>query len=157
MRTEHQPVREIAGICHSAQEMLSPKLIDLGGKRPFDGSTWSRAKYMKQHIADLATGFRETESDDSRGPLFKAVALAIEEEMKSGSITKEDVVECFGPPDRFGDDVFVYVFDHVQSGRNNDEWYFHFDGSHLCDSGFNIRGINDLSQLKSGNQFAGDA
>jgi hypothetical protein len=124
---------------------------------PFDESTWSPAKYMKQHIAELATGFRATESDDSRGPLFKAVALAIEEEIKNGIITKEDVVECFGPPDRFDDDVFVYVFDHMRPGGNNDEWYFDFDGSHLCGSGFNVRGINDLSQLKSRDQFAGDA
>jgi hypothetical protein len=51
---------------------------------------------MKPHFAELATVFRETESDDSRGPLFTTVALAIEEEMKIVSITKEDVVGCFG-------------------------------------------------------------
>ena len=112
---------------------------------------------MKPTIAELARVFRETESDDSRGPLFKAVALAIEEEITAGSITKEDVVECFGPPDRFDDDVFVYVFDHVQPGGNNDEWYFDFDGNRLSGSGFNVRGVNDLSQLKSRDQFAGDA
>jgi hypothetical protein len=99
---------------------------------------------MTPNIAELVAVFRETESDDSRGPLFRPVALAIEDEMTTGAVTKESVIECFGPPDKFDEDVFVYFFDHEQAGGNNDEWYFPFDGRRFANSGYNLRGVNDL-------------
>jgi len=73
--------------------------------------------------------------------------------MKSEAFTKETVLACVGPPDLFDDQVFVDRFDHEQPGRDNDEWYFDFDGDRLAGSGYNVRGINDLSRLKDRSQF----
>jgi hypothetical protein len=112
---------------------------------------------VKYDIDELVAAFRETESDESRGPSFKTVALAIEDEMKTSFITKKDLLEWFGRPDKFDDDVFVYLFDHDQAGKSNDEWYFHFDGPRLNSSGYNVRGINDLSRMKSRDQFTDDS
>ncbi len=116
--------------------------------------------HLNPTIAELVRVFRETESDDGRGPLFKAVALALETEMKTNAVTKETVLECFGPPDLFNDgddDVYFYCFDHEQPGRNNDEWYFLFARGRLQSSGYNVGGVNDLSRMKDRSQFLSDA
>ncbi len=108
---------------------------------------------MNPRIAELVTAYRERESDDRRGPLFKEVALAIESEIESGAMTKDTILACLGPPDLFEDDVYVYRFDHEQPGDNNHEWYFHFENGRLRSSGYNIHGINDLSSMKDRSQF----
>lgn len=112
---------------------------------------------MSSDIAALVARFRETESRDRRGPAFKGVALALESRMRSETLTKHTILECFGPPDLFDEDVFVYWFDHDQPGRNKDEWYFDFQHGRLYGSGYNERGINDLSDLKGSSQFPSDS
>jgi hypothetical protein len=110
--------------------------------------------HLNPNVAELVVAFRESESDDQRGPMFKAVALALETEMKTTAVTKETVLECFDPPDKFEDhSIYVYRFDHELPGRNNDEWYFHFADGRLSSSGYNVRGINDLSHLKDRADF----
>ncbi|PHS02918.1 MAG: hypothetical protein COA78_19715 [Blastopirellula sp.] len=106
----------------------------------------------KPRIRDLVKAFRETEQSTSRGPSFKKVALALEEEMKCGQVTKQMLLDCFGPPNLFDDHSFVYLFDHHQPGNSN-EWYFHMKDDILVNSGYNVCGINDLSDLKIGSKF----
>ena len=92
--------------------------------------------------------FREEETDQRRGQFFRAVARAIEAKMRTTVITREMIVEWFGPPDYFGDDaLYLYRFDHRRARRNRDEHYFHFREGRLVNSGYNRRGINDLSLL----------
>lgn len=108
---------------------------------------------LSRHLAELVAAYRETESCGRRGPAFKAVALAIETQMSIGGLTKSTIISCFGPPDLFDDDVFVYRFDHEQPGRNLDEWFFSFEGERLTGSGYNECGINDVSGLRDGSEF----
>ena len=113
--------------------------------------------HLKPHIIELVTSYRQAEADDRRGPCFKDVALALEREMETDHVTKRMVLDCFGPPDLFDDDhVFVYYFDHEQPGRNKDEWYFHFQNGKVARSGYNERGINDLSRMRDHSQFPTD-
>ena len=110
--------------------------------------------HLKPHIAELVQVFRESESAIRRGPYFKGVALALEEEMKRQGLSAETLLDCFGPPDLFdGDAVYVYFFDHKKPGRNRDEWYFHLDQGIVVSSGYNRRGINDLSRMRDRSQF----
>ena len=107
--------------------------------------------HLNRHIIELVELFCSGESNDRRGPLFKNVALALEDEMSSGSVTAQMVTACFGPPDLYDSDtMFVYFFDHQIAGGNNDEWYFHFENGKLVNSGYNARGINDLANLQDG-------
>ncbi|NOZ39639.1 MAG: hypothetical protein GXP24_05370 [Planctomycetes bacterium] len=108
---------------------------------------------LKPHILELVAVYRREESSDTRGPRFKELALALEGEMKAAHVTEQMLLDCFGPPDLFDDEVFVYHFDHEQPGRNNYEWYFPFKNGKLSNSGYNACGINDLSELKKGSEF----
>ena len=109
---------------------------------------------MKPHIAELMQIYRASEGMECRGPRFKDVALALEEEMKRDSVTAETLLDCFGPPDLFDDDaVYVYIFDHKKPGRNKDEWCFHIENGIVVSSGYNCRGINDHSRMRDRSQF----
>src|SRR5687768_7749807 len=100
-------------------------------------------------LAELVRLYREGENAGCRGPRFAAVAYAIEREMKVRVISKRLLVDYLGPPDLFDDGVYLYRFDHKKAGKNRDEWYFHLKKSKVASSGFNRRGINDLSNLKT--------
>jgi len=49
----------------------------------------------------------------------------------------------------------VYFFDHHLPGRNRDEWFFQLADGKLTASGFNRRGINNLSFLKTRQDWPG--
>jgi hypothetical protein len=104
---------------------------------------------LSSHILKLLKFYRETESDDRRGPRFKDLALALEQEMRSPGVSDTVLIECLGPPDLWNTNGFVYFFDHDRPGRNRDEWYFHLTDGRLTASGFNRRGINELSSFKT--------
>jgi len=112
---------------------------------------------LSPHISELLHAFRSAETSGSRGPRFKDVALAIEQEMRTPGVLQDTLIECFGPPDLWGTDndrgMFVYFFDHEMSGRNRDEWHFYLTDGKLIDSAYNRRGINDFSSLKSVNDW----
>jgi hypothetical protein len=113
--------------------------------------------HLSPRVSKLLRAFRRTESNDRRGPQFKNVALALEKEMRAPGVSTDVVIQCFGPPDLWdteGDREFlVYFFDHEVPGRNADEWYFHLTGEKVTDSGYNQRGINDLSSLKPASEW----
>jgi hypothetical protein len=112
---------------------------------------------LSARISKLLHAFRSTEADGRRGPRFKDVALALEEEMRTIGISQDTLIECFGPPDLWGTSedrgFFLYFFDHETPGRNADEWYFYLASGKLTNSGYNRRGINDFSSLKSGKEW----
>ena len=104
---------------------------------------------ISPRIAKLVDAYRENETPQQRGPRFKAVAEALEHEMSAGNVTESIVLQCLGAPnlhaEQDGKALFVYHFDHENAGRDGSEWYFHFSDQKLVSSGFNFRGINDLS------------
>jgi len=109
---------------------------------------------LKPHVVDLVNDFQKSEDSKHRGPKFKAAALALEAEMSVEVITLRELLDCFGPPDFFaGHVLYLYAFDHEQPGRNKEEWYFHFANGQLVKSGYNQKGVNDLSQLADGAKF----
>jgi hypothetical protein len=112
---------------------------------------------LTPHIAALVQTFRETESSTTRGPLFETVALALEKQMKVPGVSAETILECFGPPDLWSHDtkyaLYVYFFDVEEPGRNKEEWYFHLTNQKLTGSGHNLRGINNLSHLKTKSEW----
>jgi hypothetical protein len=96
----------------------------------------------------LLRRFREEETDQRRGPFFAVVVRAVEERMRSTVISPEMIVAWFGPPDYFYKDAtYIYRFDHRRARRNRDEHYFHFSDGRLVASGYNRRGLNDLSRF----------
>lgn len=115
---------------------------------------------LTPRLAELVRQFRESEADDRRATLFQAVAFELERGMRTHGISQGIVLECFGPPDLWGegeeDATFVYLFDEEMAGSNRDEWYFHFSGGRLANSGYNRRGINDLSALRAKRDFPGN-
>ena len=112
--------------------------------------------HNRNSIVELINLYRIEEGESARGPLFADVAYAIEEELESRAITKRALVKFLGPPDLFDNGVFVYRFDHKKAGKNRDEWYFHIKRGKVFSSGFNRRGINDLSRLKDRSEFPND-
>ena len=108
---------------------------------------------LPPHVAALVEEFRAWESDDARGPAFKAVALALELLMREYVVTPINLLECFGPPDLFDENGWVYFFDHDEARQSDDEWYFSFDGDRLAHSGYNDRGVNDLSGMRDRAHF----
>jgi hypothetical protein len=112
---------------------------------------------LSPRISKLLYTFRQTETGDRRGPPFTEVALALEQEIQSPGVSKDMVIECFGPPDLWGlagdGGLLVYFFDHEVPGRSADEWYFIFAGGNVTHSGYNRRGVNDLSSLKPASEW----
>ena len=109
-------------------------------------------------VTELLEAFERTETDSTRGPAFVSVALELETQMRSGGVSDGDLVECFGRPDLFLGDAdgrrdLLYVFDHDHPGANRDEWFFGFERGVLVDSGYNRRGINDVSAWTDGSEF----
>jgi len=105
--------------------------------------------HLSQRIFELVRAYRESEGDGRRGPRFKDVALALEQEMRAPGVSDAVLLECFGPPDLWSEGGFVDFFDHDVPGRNRDEWFFHLADGKLTASGYNLRGINELSFLKT--------
>jgi hypothetical protein len=105
--------------------------------------------HLSPRISKLVKAYRDTESEGRRGPRFKDIALELEQQMRTSGVADAVLVECFGPPDLWGEGGFVYFFDHEVPGRNRDEWFFHLAEGKLTASGFNRRGINDVSFLKT--------
>ena len=106
----------------------------------------------KPSRSQLVRAYRKTESDNQRGPRFKELALALEQEIwKMPGVSDVLLMECLGPPNLWNVNreggIFVYYFDHKVVGRNRDEWFFHLKGRKVYASGYNRRGINDLSFL----------
>ena len=110
-------------------------------------------------LAERVRAFRESEGAGRRAARFQAVAYELERDMRTRRVSQAAVLECFGPPDLWVKDevsaAFVYFYDEEAAGQNRDEWYFHFSGGTLVDSGYNRRGINDLSGLRDGREFPG--
>jgi hypothetical protein len=105
---------------------------------------------LSPRISKLVRAYRATESDESRGPRFKDVALALEDEMRvAPGVSDAVLVECFGPPDLWCEGAFVYFFDHEVPGRNRDEWFFLLADGKVTTSAYNWREINDFSRLKT--------
>lgn len=118
--------------------------------------------HFSPRILELVRAYREAESDQRRGPRFKKAALTLEQEMQApGGVSDAELIECFGPPnlwdEREGGGIFVYFFDHEMPGRDADEWYFHLAGRRVIRSGYNWRGVNDLSSLKTRQDWASRA
>jgi len=115
---------------------------------------------LSPNISKLVRAYRESESDDRRGPRFKEVALALEEEMRKAGVSEDLLLECFGPPNLWTKQgncgLLVYFFDHEEAGRDADEWYFHLAEGNVTSSGHNRRGINDLSGMQSGRDWRRD-
>lgn len=109
---------------------------------------------LPAHISELVDLFRRDEWPEARGPRFTAVACAIEEAMSNDTPVSSDLLlECFGPPDLFDDEVWLYRFDHEDASLANDEWYFFVKDGRITDSGFNVVGINDISQMRDQRDF----
>ena len=104
--------------------------------------------HLSPRISKLVDAYRDSESEGRRGPRFKDVALALEQEMRTQGVSDAVLVACFGPPDLWDEHGFVYFFDQERPGRNRDEWYFLLADHKLTASGYNRRGINDFSALK---------
>jgi hypothetical protein len=105
--------------------------------------------HLSPRISKLVEVYRDTESEGRRGPRFKDVALALEQEIQMRGVSDATLIECFGPPDLWGEGGFVYFFDHELPGRNRDEWFFHLAGGKVTASGYNRRGINEVSFLRT--------
>ena len=110
---------------------------------------------VSQRVLGLLRAYREAEGDGRRGPRFVEVALALEQEMRAPGVSDAVLLECFGPPDLWDEGGFVYFFDHKTPGRNRDEWFFHLADRKLTASGYNRRGINNLSFLKPRQDWPG--
>ena len=108
--------------------------------------------HLSPRISQLVEAYHEAESDARRGPRFKEVALALEEEIRTPGVSDAVLVQCFGIPnfwdERDGNGLFVYFFDHEEPGRDRDEWYFHLRNHKVMESGFNQRGTNVLASLR---------
>jgi hypothetical protein len=103
--------------------------------------------------SQLVRRYRKNESANRRGPCFKELANALEREIwRKPDVSDVLLMECLGPPNLWNVNreggIFVYYFDHKVAGRNRDEWFFHLKGQKVYSSGFNRRGINDLSFLE---------
>ena len=68
-------------------------------------------------------------------------------------MSPEALVEWFGIPDLWtehnGNGLFVYFFGYHKARTSRHEWYFYLDNGRVWQSGFNERGINDLTHLKT--------
>ena len=104
--------------------------------------------HLSPRMLKLVETYRGAESDGGRGPRFKELALALEKEMRTTGVSDAVLLACFGPPDLWSEGVLAYYFDHEVPGRNQDEWFFHFADGRLTASGYNRRGINDVSFFK---------
>ena len=112
--------------------------------------------HLSQRVLELVRAYREAEADGRRGPRFVEVALALEQEMRAPGVSDAVLLACFGPPDLWDEGGFVYFFDHKIAGRNRDEWFFHLADGKLTASGYNRRGINNLTFLKSRQDWPGE-
>lgn len=105
------------------------------------------------HIAALLRAYQSEESHAARGPRFVEVAEALESLLHAPGLEDATLVHCFGPPDLWarqnGSGLFVYFFDHLQAGADRDEWYFHLERHKVTSSGYNRRGINVVSGLRT--------
>lgn len=104
---------------------------------------------LNPRITRLVRSFLKFEGEKRRGPRFAKAALALDEEIRKSPIPQATLIECFGPPDLWGKGLLVYFFDHKEAGRERDEWFFYQDKEQVTSSGYNRRGINDLSHLKA--------
>jgi hypothetical protein len=107
----------------------------------------------KPSRSKLVRAYRKNESPYDRGPCFKELANALEQEIwRKPGVSDVLLMECLGPPNLWNVNreggIFVYHFDHKVAGRNRDEWYFYLKGRKVYDSGYNRRGINDMSFLE---------
>jgi hypothetical protein len=105
--------------------------------------------HLSPPVSKAIEVFRQSEAPTTRGPRFKDVALAFEQEMRQPGVPQSAILEAFGPPDIQQPSLYVYFFDHHEAGRSRDEWYFHFKDGKLSDSGYNHRGVNDFSSAAS--------
>ena len=112
---------------------------------------------LSPRISALVHAFREAESDAGRGPHSKELALALEEQLAAPGVSDAMLLDCFGPPDLWDESgnkaLFVYFYDEKEAGRNGDEWCFVLEDGKVTNSGFNERGINDLSGLRTRDEW----
>ena len=112
---------------------------------------------LTRRTIKLLHTYRQLEAAKGKGPRFCIAVYALEKEMHIQAVPPTVLLNRFGVPDLWvGDSVdadWVYYFDHSRAGRRRSEWYFHFRGGRLVNSGFNIRGINDNTQYKASSEF----